>query len=301
MDQGTDAIGNKEGGGILEGKDEGRHGGSAEVFSGEGDLDVCVRVEELDESVEAVKAVSDAVGDEFGNLVVGFLQGVVDVLEGNSDGPDDGKDERSEGKGASVVSNGPPETSGQGEVTSGVVGRREIPCANGDDDDVVEQGLDELKDPEEHEHLQVCHFLGVWIQSDFLELRAGLWLLDFSRAHQVAETSDPENDPDNQEEGLEEWHQKDSQVSNDDDGRSLQDTDANGDIFEQADQGNEVENHDAIDGVNSGLDVLALLFKLSLGLRRSLGGSVGFGVEVSVVVDLKPESEKQETGTGGNY
>ena len=60
---------------------------------------------------------------------------LLEVLKNDSDNPDDGEDEGSEGKGTEVVSEGPPEASGEGEVTSRFIAACEVPCANSDDHD----------------------------------------------------------------------------------------------------------------------------------------------------------------------
>ena len=52
--EGTDTIGNEEGGGVFEGEDESAHGRGAEVVACEGHLDVGILIDEFDESVEAV-------------------------------------------------------------------------------------------------------------------------------------------------------------------------------------------------------------------------------------------------------
>jgi len=74
-------------------------------------LDVSIVVQELDESVEAVEAVSDAVGNELSSFTLGFLKSAINVLKENSDHPDESQDEGSKSERSSVISYGPLESS----------------------------------------------------------------------------------------------------------------------------------------------------------------------------------------------
>jgi hypothetical protein len=54
---------------ILQNEDQTIPGRCAEVLASDGDLDVCILCDELDESLKAVKAVSGSADDGFDNLV----------------------------------------------------------------------------------------------------------------------------------------------------------------------------------------------------------------------------------------
>jgi hypothetical protein len=63
-------------------------------------LDISILVKEFNESMEAVKATSNAVHHAFNNSVISrlVLHLLINKLEYNTDNPNDGKDESTEGK-----------------------------------------------------------------------------------------------------------------------------------------------------------------------------------------------------------
>lgn len=98
--EGSDSVGDEEGGGVLQSEDESLHGRGAEVLAGERDLDVGVLVDELDEAVEAVQAAASAIqyAASKGILVLDLLHLLINDLQNETDCPDHGQQERSEGE-----------------------------------------------------------------------------------------------------------------------------------------------------------------------------------------------------------
>lgn len=178
VNQGTDTVSDEESSGVLKSKNEGSNGGRAETVTGKSNLDIGILVNEFDESVEAIEAASDAIHHDFDSsvLLIGGLHLLIEELESNSDHPDDSKDERAEGERSKVVSDGPPKSSRDRKGASSLAGRSEIPSADATNENIREDGLQELSNPEECENMDVGHVFLFLAELNSLELGTSLWL-----------------------------------------------------------------------------------------------------------------------------
>ena len=97
---------------MLQHQDESVQGTITEVGVGKSTVDVRVLVDESHESVEAGKAAPDAAEEpSYGAVTTGSLLDLVaNPLKDAADQPDDCDYERSEGKSASVIPEGPPQS-----------------------------------------------------------------------------------------------------------------------------------------------------------------------------------------------
>ena len=197
LDECADTVCDEESGSVLERKHECSHGRSAEVLTGEGDLAVRVLIEELDESVEAIKAAPDAVRNGSHDCVVLLcaLHLFVNVFEDDSDNPDHRQNERTKSQWAKIISESPPEPCWEAEAATAVLVGCEIPSAHPNNESESKHGLNEFKSPEESEDMSVSHPLLVITQLDFLQLAPMFRLSDLTRAQKVSEAGYPEGGP----------------------------------------------------------------------------------------------------------
>lgn len=73
--------------------------------------------------------------------------------------------------------------------------------------------------------MDVGHVLLFLGKRDALHLTSMLWLSNLSRTEKISETVEGEQDPGESDYGRNDWHNKELQVSDDDDGGSLEDGD----------------------------------------------------------------------------
>lgn len=108
---------------VLQGQDAGLHSGRAEWLAVEDHHDISILIQELNEPMEAIQAASSARNQGLSDATFAFQFGdlVVEELESDPKRPDDGQKERSEGEGALVVSEGPPESLPEAEPASSVL------------------------------------------------------------------------------------------------------------------------------------------------------------------------------------
>lgn len=103
----TDTGNDTESDGVSVDQEEGVLGRDTEVFTGEGNLDVGVLVQESDESFEAGNVALEAgksVLDDLSFLALELLGLVLSVGQHDSDQLDDGDDQRTKGNGTNVIS-----------------------------------------------------------------------------------------------------------------------------------------------------------------------------------------------------
>lgn len=69
----------------------------------------------------------------------------------------------------------------------------------------------------------VGHIFLFLSERDTLKLRTSLWLSNFSRTEKISEIVESEQDPGESDDGRNEWHDEELQVSDYDDGGGLED------------------------------------------------------------------------------
>lgn len=113
VENGANGGSNSESGEVLKDKHEGVPSGCAEVFARDGDLDICVFGNKLDESLKTVQKITCHAQECFDYFVIliGFLDLIFVVFEDNTDELDQRNQKRSESNGTKMVSEYPPETS----------------------------------------------------------------------------------------------------------------------------------------------------------------------------------------------
>eukprot|EP00276_Gloeochaete_wittrockiana_P002854 CAMPEP_0184674480 /NCGR_PEP_ID=MMETSP0308-20130426/87177_1 /TAXON_ID=38269 /ORGANISM="Gloeochaete witrockiana, Strain SAG 46.84" /LENGTH=283 /DNA_ID=CAMNT_0027122085 /DNA_START=912 /DNA_END=1763 /DNA_ORIENTATION=+ len=129
----------------------------AEPIAVDGDLDVGVAIEELNELVEAPHTALAAAQHELEHAVGGVLGAALDVGQDGAEELDEGDDEGAEGHGAEAVGHGAAEGAQHGERGHPILVACEVPDGNGTSDCGVFDGLDEGQVPEEAKELVGQH------------------------------------------------------------------------------------------------------------------------------------------------
>lgn len=139
---------------------------------------------------------------------------MVDVLEDQSDCPNQGEDERSERDGSEVVSEGPPVSSRHSALSFicrvAVCVLIEVPDAAGRADDEVAEREDEGDDPEDSEEVEVPHSPGVVVPDDLSE-RQVISGFHFADREEVDGSDDPYRRETAREESVDDGNQQDRQ------------------------------------------------------------------------------------------
>jgi len=265
-------------------------------------LDVGVLVDEFDKSVEAIEAASDAAGNDLDNGVVwvSLFHLLIQDFEGNPDDPNDSKDEGAERKRSKIVPDGPPKSSGDGKRSSGLACGSKVPSADAANKDVGEHGLQELADPEECENVHVGHIFLFLAENDALHLGASLWLSNFSGTEKVSEVVKGEQDPGQSNNSGNEWHDEELQVSDNDNGGSLEDSNRHFDCLPEAADGDEVEEGQSIDAISSDKKRFTSLF-LSVSCCTSFWRGVGSVLLVVVVLHSVGQSKDGAASSDDGY
>lgn len=141
-------------------------------------MNVCVLIDELDETMEAIKAASGAINDAFSHWIAifNFLHLFVHDFENQTNNPDHSQEECTKSEGALIVLKTPDETLTQTKATPGILSRCEIPSACSYNDGILEQSLNKFHNPKVHEDLNPHKLFLHLRQFDVLILTTGSWL-----------------------------------------------------------------------------------------------------------------------------
>lgn len=134
--------------------------------------------------MEAIEAASGALNDCFNNnifLTSLVFQRLVNKLQSDSKNPYNSQNERSKGKWSKIEEEGPSKSFADREGSSNILIWGKVPGANCNDEGVVEDGLDQLVYPEEHEYLSKEHILLIVIKLNFFHLASSCRLSYLSR------------------------------------------------------------------------------------------------------------------------
>ena len=83
----------------------------------------------------------------------------------------------------------------------------EVPGANSTNDNIVEESLNSLIDPETNKHLCSNHYPSLLIEFNKLELASVFWLSDLARAGEVYEAIKPPCHPHQKKRTTDQWDQ----------------------------------------------------------------------------------------------
>lgn len=265
----TDTGNNTESEGVSEDEEEGVLGGDAEVFTGEGNLDISILVQESNESFETSNVTLEASKNILNNLSflsLHLLSLILEVREDDSDHLDDGDDQRTKGDGTKVISEESIDTlsDGSGGALAGTL--REVPEADGAGDDELGGSNDEGVEPEETEQVVDQQSLEVHVirETDDMVRSVGVTFF-FTRTDQVQRGNGPVNVEGNEDEAGEGREEEDRHGLSNVVRGSLHDGDGQSDSVEQAEDREEGQNTHAPQDVGKNL-------------QRSGGVVVGFVV-----------------------
>lgn len=245
----TDTGNDTESDGVSVDQEEGVLGRDTEVFTGEGNLDVGVLVQESDESFEAGNVALEtgkSVLDDLSFFALELLGLVLSVGQHDSDQLDDGDDQRTKGNGTNVISDKSIDTLSDGARSALAGSLGEVPEADRTGDDELGGGEDEGVEPEETEQVvdQQSLQLGVVLEGDDV----GAVGIDGSnlitRTDQVQRGNGPVNVEGNEDEAGEGREEENRHGFSDVIRSGLHDGDGQSDSAEQAEDDDEGQGRD---------------------------------------------------------